>query len=154
MQGSQAHFDVIRLTRTFVQPYTVTPDRDTRMADLRIALVHDWLTGMRGGEKVLEVICELHPQAPLFTLLHNRGSVSPVIENRDIHTSFIDRLPLKAKKYRNYLPLFPLAIESFDLSEYDLILSTSHAVAKGIIPAPRALHICYCHTPMRYVWEL
>ncbi|MCX6134669.1 MAG: glycosyltransferase [Ignavibacteriales bacterium] len=122
--------------------------------DLKIALVHDWLTGMRGGEKVLEAICELYPRAPLFTLLHNRGSVSPVIEEREIHTSFIDRLPLKTTQYRNYLPIFPDAIESFDFSGYDLILSTSHAVAKGARPSPGALHICYCHTPMRYVWEL
>jgi glycosyltransferase involved in cell wall biosynthesis len=122
--------------------------------DLKIALVHDWLTGMRGGEKVLEVLCELYPGAPLYTLLHNKGSVSPIIENRDIHTSFIDRLPFKTERYRNYLPLFPRAIESFDFSGYDLILSTSHAVAKGARPASGALHICYCHTPMRYVWEM
>jgi glycosyltransferase involved in cell wall biosynthesis len=124
------------------------------MSNLRIALVHDWLTGMRGGEKVLEVLCELYPQATLFTLLHNAGSVSETIGSMNIRTSFIDRLPLKTKKYRNYLPLFPRAIESFDFSEFDLILSTSHAVAKGARPAPGALHICYCHTPMRYVWEL
>jgi glycosyltransferase involved in cell wall biosynthesis len=120
---------------------------------MKIALVHDWLTGMRGGEKVLEVICELYPHSPLYTLLHNRGSVSAVIEDREIHTSFIDRLPLKETRYRNYLPLFPRAIESFDFSGYDLILSSSHAVAKGARPAAGALHICYCHTPMRYVWE-
>jgi len=124
------------------------------MSSLRIALVHDWLTGMRGGEKVLEVLCELYPQATLFTLLHNKGNASETIERMKIHTSFIDRLPFKAAKYRNYLPLFPRAIESFDFSEFDLILSTSHAVAKGARPAPGALHICYCHTPMRYVWEL
>ena len=124
------------------------------VSDLKIALVHDWLTGMRGGEKVLEVLCELYPRAPLFTLLHNRGSVSPVIENREIRTSFIDRFPLKSRKYRNFLPLFPSAMESFDFSGFDLILSTSHAVAKGAHTAPGALHICYCHTPMRYVWEL
>jgi glycosyltransferase involved in cell wall biosynthesis len=126
----------------------------TSMSNLRIALVHDWLTGMRGGEKVLEVLCELYPQATLFTLLHNRGNVSETVERMKIRTSFIDRLPLKATKYRNYLPLFPRAIESFDFSEFDLILSTSHAVAKGARPSPGALHICYCHTPMRYVWEL
>lgn len=124
------------------------------LPDLKIALVHDWLTGMRGGEKVLEVLCELYPQATLFTLLHNKGSVSGVIEGMEIRTSFIDRLPLKSKRYRNYLPLFSSAIESFDFSEYDLILSTSHAVAKGAQPSPTGLHICYCHTPMRYVWEL
>jgi glycosyltransferase involved in cell wall biosynthesis len=123
-------------------------------SDLKVALVHDWLTGMRGGEKVLEVFCELFPAATLVTLLHNKGSVSGIIERHHIVTSFIDRLPLKSKRYRNYLPLFPRAIESMDFSGYDLILSSSHAVAKGAQPAPGALHVCYCHTPMRYVWEL
>jgi glycosyltransferase involved in cell wall biosynthesis len=124
------------------------------MSDLRVALVHDWLTGMRGGERMLEVLCELFPKATLHTLLHNKGSVSPTIEAMKIETSFIDWLPLKATKYRNYLPLFPLAIESFDLSGFDLVFSTSHAVAKGAKAAPGALHICYCHTPMRYIWEM
>lgn len=120
----------------------------------RVALVHDWLTGMRGGEKVLEVLCELFPEATLFTLLHNRGSVSPQIESMPIRTSFLQHVPFRRERYRNYLPLFPRAIESFDFSGYDLIISTSHAVAKGAKPAKGALHICYCHTPMRYVWEL
>ncbi len=120
----------------------------------KIALVHDWLTGMRGGEKVLEVLCEMFPGAPVFTLLHNKGSVSTIIERHPIHTSFIQYLPLKRTKYRVYLPLFPRAIESFDFSAYKLILSTSHAVAKGAIPPRDALHVCYCHTPMRYVWDL
>ncbi len=152
--GSSAHFDVCRIPRTLDAIHIIEIADESSMSDLRIALVHDWLTGMRGGEKVLEVLCELYPQATLFTLLHNRGSVSETIEKMQIRTSFIDRLPLKATKYRNYLPLFPRAIESFDFSEFDLILSTSHAVAKGARPAPGALHICYCHTPMRYVWEL
>ena len=116
--------------------------------------MHDWLTGMRGGEKVLEVLCELYPDATLFTLLHNTGATSRTIERMEIRTSFIDRLPLKAEKYRNYLPLFPRAIESFDFTPYDLILSSSHCVAKGAVPREGALHICYCHTPMRYVWEM
>lgn len=122
--------------------------------NLHIAIVHDWLTGMRGGEKVLEVLCELHPGADLFTLLHNRGSVSPSIEQRNIQTSFVDSLPFKETGYRRYLPLFPRAVESFDFSSYDLILSTSHCVAKGAIPRSGAVHLCYCHTPMRYVWEM
>ena len=155
MQGvSSAHFDVSRIPRTLRRILLIEIVDESPMSDLRIALVHDWLTGMRGGEKVLEVFCELYPQATLFTLLHNRGSVSETIEKLKIRSSFIDRLPLKATKYRNYLPLFPRAIESFDFSEFDLILSTSHAVAKGARPAPGALHICYCHTPMRYVWEM
>ena len=118
-----------------------------------IAVVHDWLTGMRGGEKVLEVVCELFPEAPIHTLLHNKGSVSPVIEKHPIHTSFLQRFPFKRTKYRLYLPLFPRAVESLDLSRYRLIISTSAAVAKGAIPAKHAMHICYCHTPMRYVWD-
>ena len=126
----------------------------TRQPPLRVALVHDWLTGMRGGEKVLEVLCELYPDATLFTLIHNRGSVSPLIERMRIRTSFLQSAPFREKRYRHYLPFFPLAIESFDFRGFDLILSTSHAVAKGAKPAPGALHICYCHTPMRYVWEL
>lgn len=122
--------------------------------NLRVALVQDWLTGMRGGEKVLEVLCELYPTATLFTLLHNKGAMSDVIERMEIRTSFIQNLPFKEERYRNYLPLFPRAIESFDFSEYDLIISTSHCVAKGARPRDGALHICYCHTPMRYVWEM
>ncbi len=109
---------------------------------------------MRGGEKVLEVFCELFPDATLVTLLHNKGFLSPTIERMKIITTFVNRLPFKEKKYRNYLPLFPYAIESIDFSGYDLILSSSHCVAKGAKPRKDALHICYCHTPMRYVWEM
>lgn len=130
------------------------PFSKNKRSQLRVALVHDWLTGMRGGEKVLEVLCELFPRATLFTLLHNQGSTSPTIERMDIKTSFMQTLPFKKEGYRNYLPLFPTAIESFDLSGYDLILSSSHCVAKGVIPPSNALHICYCHTPMRYMWDL
>jgi len=119
----------------------------------KVALVHDWLTGMRGCEKCLEVLCELFPSADLFTLLHNRGSVSPTIEDRAIHTSFIQKLPLASRGYRRYLPLFPTAIEHLDLSSYDLIVSSSHCVAKGVQPRAGALHLCYCYTPMRYVWD-
>jgi glycosyltransferase involved in cell wall biosynthesis len=121
---------------------------------VRVALVHDWLTGMRGGERCLEVFCELFPDADLYTLLHVRGSVSPVIEARRIITSFVQRLPDAARRYRSYLPLFPAAIQRFDLSGYDLVLSSSHAVAKGVRTPRGALHVCYCFTPMRYVWDL
>jgi glycosyltransferase involved in cell wall biosynthesis len=120
----------------------------------RVALVHDWLTGMRGGERCLEVFCELYPAADLFTLLHVPGSVSPVIERRRIVTSFVSRLPRAAERYRYYLPLFPAAMRSFDFSAYDLVLSSSHAVAKAARRRPGATHVCYCFTPMRYVWDL
>jgi glycosyltransferase involved in cell wall biosynthesis len=123
-------------------------------SSIKIALVHDWLTGMRGGEKVLETLIDLFPQADLFTLLHNHGSVSEKIESLSIYTSFIDRLPLKRKHYAYYLPLFPTAIELFDLKKYDLILSTSHCVAKGVRTPPTAIHISYIHSPMRYVWDM
>ncbi len=120
----------------------------------RVALVHDWLTGMRGGERCLEVVCELFPDAPLFTLLHVPGSVSPAIERRRITTSFVQRLPGAATTYRRYLPLFPAAVRTFDLRGFDLIVSLSHCVAKAVRPAAGALHLCYCFTPMRYVWDL
>ncbi len=121
---------------------------------MRTAIVHDWLTGMRGGEKVLEALCELFPDADLFTLLHIPGAVSGTIEKRRIQTSFIQRLPLAKKRYRLYLPLFPLAVEGFDLKGYDLVISSSHCAAKGVIPGPNALHISYIHSPMRYVWDM
>jgi glycosyltransferase involved in cell wall biosynthesis len=121
---------------------------------MRVALVHDWLTGMRGGERCLEVFCELFPSADLYTLLHVPGSVSAIIERRRIVTSFIHGLPGARWRYRSYLPLFPAAVRRFDLRGYDLVLSSSHAVAKGVRVPPGALHVCYCFTPMRYVWDL
>ncbi len=120
---------------------------------MKIAIIHDWLTGMRGGEKCLEVLCKLYPDADIFTLLHIPGKVSPEIESHPIHTSFIQNLPFSQSKYRYYLPLMPFAIETFDLNGYDLILSSSHCVAKSVKPGPNSLHICYCHTPMRYIWD-
>ncbi len=115
--------------------------------------MHDWLTGMRGGEKVLEAIAALVPEAPIYTLVHVAGSVSEALETHPIHASFLQRVPGIGRHYRHFLPFFPSAIEDFDLGAYDLILSTSHAVAKGVIPPPGACHLCYCHTPMRYAWD-
>ena len=109
---------------------------------------------MRGGERCLEVLCELFPDAPLFTLLHVPGSVTAPIEQRRIVTSFVQRLPRASARYRDYLPAFPLAISRFDLSSYDLIISMSHCVAKGVCVPPGALHLCYCFSPMRYLWDL
>lgn len=121
---------------------------------MKVAFVHDWLTGMRGGEKVLEELVEIFPESEIFTLLHIKGSVSEKLEGKKIHTSFVQRLPFKRKFYRHYLPLFPAAIESFNLKGFDLVFSSSHCVAKGAIPYPGTPHICYCHTPMRYAWDL
>jgi glycosyltransferase involved in cell wall biosynthesis len=120
---------------------------------VRVALVHDWLTGMRGGEKCLEVFCELFPQADLYTLIYLPGKVSPAIRSVKIHASWLNRLPKVQNYYRYCLPLFPTAMERFDLKNYDLVLSSSHCVAKGIFPH-RALHISYIHAPMRYVWDM
>jgi len=108
---------------------------------------------MRGGEKVLLSLAHLFPQAPIFTLLHVRGSVAPELEARDVRPSFIQHLPGVERHYRTYLPLFPTAAERFDLRGFDLVISSSHCVAKGVRPCPGTLHLCYCHTPMRYVWD-
>lgn len=120
----------------------------------KVAIVHDWLTGMRGGERCLEIFCELFPEADLFTLLHVKGSLSQTIEEMSIRTSLLQSLPLSKKKYRYYLPLMPRLIEQFDLSGYDLVLSSSHCVAKGVRVGPNTKHICYCYSPMRYVWDM
>lgn len=117
-----------------------------------VALVHDWLTGYRGGEKVLEGLCDLFPESPIYTLFYRRGSLTPRIENHPIHTSFLNRMPGADTYYRHYLPLFPLAAEVLLPSGFDLIVSTSHAVAKSV-RTRGAKHWCYLHTPMRYVWD-
>jgi glycosyltransferase involved in cell wall biosynthesis len=120
---------------------------------MRLALVHDWLTGMRGGEKPLEVLCERYPDAELFTLVHIRGSVSPVIERLKTHTTFVQRLPMVKRLYRHYLPLFPTAIEQFNFDRFDVVVSLSHCCAKSIVHPERVKHLCYCLTPMRYAWD-
>jgi glycosyltransferase involved in cell wall biosynthesis len=120
---------------------------------LRVALIHDWLTGMRGGEKALEVFCEIFPEADLFTLVYLPGTTSPVIEKRTVRRSVIQWLPLAGRLYRQYLPLFPIAVEQFDLDRYDLVISTSHCAAKSVVVTGRARHLCYCLTPMRYAWD-
>jgi glycosyltransferase involved in cell wall biosynthesis len=120
---------------------------------MRTAVVHDWLNGMRGGEKVLERILDCVPEPTVFTLFHQPGSVSPAIERHPIRVSPLNRLPFTRRKYRHYLPLFPRAVEAFDLSDFDLVVSSSHCVAKGAIAPPGAPHLCYCHTPMRYAYE-
>jgi glycosyltransferase involved in cell wall biosynthesis len=120
---------------------------------VRVALVHDWLTGMRGGEKALEVFCEIFPNADLFTLVQIPGTTSPTIEARPIRRSPIQWLPFAGRLYRQYLPLFPFAVEQFDFDGYDLVLSTSHCAAKSVVVTGRARHLCYCLTPMRYAWD-
>jgi glycosyltransferase involved in cell wall biosynthesis len=119
----------------------------------RVALVHDWLTGMRGGEKVLEVLCELYPHADLYTMVYVPGTVSPAIEALHPKGSVLSRLPGIAHYYRHCLPLFPAIVEQFDLDAYDIVVSTSHCAVKSVVRPGSARHLCYCHTPMRYVWD-
>ena len=120
---------------------------------MKVALVHDWLVAQRGGENVLLELARLFPAAPVFSLVHTAGAVHAEIESHPIHTSFIQRLPGAATSFRRYLPLFPKAIESFDLRSFDLVVSTSHCVAKGVKTHDRQWHISYVHTPMRYLWD-
>jgi glycosyltransferase involved in cell wall biosynthesis len=129
------------------------PSVDQPFATLRVALVHDWLVTLRGGERVLDALCELFPQATIHTLVRVPGVATPRIEAMRHVTSFADRLPLAHRHHRWLLPLYPTAIESLDLSAYDLVVSSSHCVAKAVIAAPGAVHVCYCHTPVRYAWD-
>jgi glycosyltransferase involved in cell wall biosynthesis len=122
--------------------------------EARVFLVHDWLTGMRGGEKCLEVACRRWPNAPLYTLLHRAGTVSPVIETRPVQTSFLQRFPQVHRYYRYLLPFMPLATRSWHLPPCELVLSFSHCVAKAAHIPPGAVHVCYCFTPMRYAWHM
>jgi len=108
---------------------------------------------MRGGERVLDALCEICPDAELFTLLHVPGSVSRRIEARPVHTSTLQRLPAARRLYKHYLPLFPTLIEQFNFDRFDLVISSSHCVAKSVIVPGRTRHLCYCHSPMRYAWD-
>lgn len=120
---------------------------------MKVALVHDWLTGMRGGEAVLEAIAELFPDAPIYTLIAFPEKLSPALRSREIRTSWLQKMPWVESRYRHYLPLMPWAIESLDLSAYELVISSSHCVAKGIQKGSGARHVSYLHAPMRYMWD-
>lgn len=121
-------------------------------ANIKTVLSHDWLTGMRGGERVLELLCEAFPDAPLYTLIHNPSAIVSGINAHSIHTSFLQRVPGIFKRYRYFLPIYPLAVSRFRPEPADLLISTSHCVAKGLPRPPGARHLCYCFTPMRYAW--
>ena len=126
---------------------------DEQLAGMKVAIVHYWLVGMRGGERVLERMLDLFPQAEIFTHVYNPEKVSAKIRERKVHTTFIDRLPGAKKHYQKYLPLMPMALEELDLSAFDLVISAESGPAKGVICAPHAVHVCYCHSPMRYLWD-
>jgi glycosyltransferase involved in cell wall biosynthesis len=120
---------------------------------MRVALVHDYLNQYGGAERVLEAFSQLFPQAPIYTLLYDKKRTGYAFEGRRIYTSFLQNIPLVKSHHRPFLMLMPLAIEQFDFSQYDLVLSDSASYAKGIITSPQTLHICYCHTPIRYAWD-
>lgn len=124
------------------------------LADKKVAFVHFCLATMRGGERVLEFFCDLFPQADIFTLVYDPSAISDNIKKHRITTSFIQRLPLGVKKYRQYLPLHSLAFEQFDLSGYDLVISFQSGLVKDVILPPEVCHLCYCHTPVRYLWNM
>ena len=123
--------------------------------NLRVALVHEWFIDYSGSERVVEQILQIFPQANLFAVVEFLPSeLRGFIQNKSVKTTFIQKLPFAKTKYRSYLPLMPIAIEQLDLSSYDLVLSSSHAVAKGVLTSPNQLHICYVHSPIRYGWDL
>jgi glycosyltransferase involved in cell wall biosynthesis len=121
---------------------------------VKVAIIHYWLVGMRGGEKVIEALCEMYPQADIFTHVYVPEMVSDTIRAHRIIPTFINSLPRASRMYKTYLPLMPLALEQLDLRGYDLVISSESGPAKGIIPSSNALHVCYCHTPMRYIWNM
>jgi glycosyltransferase involved in cell wall biosynthesis len=127
---------------------------DVRFSSLRVAIVHYWFVGRAGGEKVVEAFGEMFPQADLFCLVADRTKLAPILQGRKLTTSFLQRVPGARKFHRHFLFLQPLALEQFDLSDYDLVISSESGPAKGVITSSRTCHICYCHSPMRYIWEM
>ena len=121
---------------------------------LKVAIIHYWFVSWRGGEHVVEALCRIFPEADIFTHVLDRDVLPRDLATRNIFTSFIDRLPFAKRWYKNYLPLMPLALEQIDLRGYDLVISSESGPAKGVLTGPGTLHVCYCHTPMRYVWDL
>ena len=121
---------------------------------MKIAIIHYWLTGMRGGEKVLENICEIYPKADIYTNVYDRNNISDKINSHNVFTTFIDKLPFSKKIYKYYLPFMPIALKKINLKKYDLIISSESGPAKGIVKGKNAFHVCYCHSPMRYIWDM
>lgn len=119
----------------------------------RVAIVHYWLVAMRGGERVVERLLRLYPGADLFTHVYDPSSMSKTIRDAKVSTTFIDRLPFSRRAYQYYLPFMPMALEGLDLRNYDLVISSESGPAKGVITGPDSLHVCYTHSPMRYIWD-
>jgi len=121
---------------------------------MRVALIHYWLTNMRGGERVLEAFCDMFPEATIFTHVVDRDKISAKLKRHEIRTTFISKFPFATSHYQKLLPFMPRALEEIDLSEFDLVISSESGPAKGVITPPHAFHLCYCHSPMRYIWDL
>lgn len=138
---------------TIVKAWAANASSGSVGKKLRVAIVHYWLVSMRGGEKVVEELCRMFPDADIFTLVCNRDRLSAFLQARTIHTSFLQKIPGAQRHYTKMLPLMPFALEHFDLQDYDLVLSSESGPAKGVITRADALHICYCHSPMRYIWD-
>lgn len=121
---------------------------------MKVAIVHYWLVTMRGGEKVLEELCKLYPKADIYTNVYNPNKISDVIKSHKIYTTKINKYPFAKKMYQMYMPFMPNALMQLDLTDYDLIISSESGPAKSVCPSPNAFHLCYCHTPMRYIWDM
>ena len=121
---------------------------------MKVAIVHYWLINMRGGEKMLEALLEIYPEADIYTHVYNPKAVSPLINSHRVYTSRINRLPFAKKLYQTYMPLMPNALIDFNLQSYDLVISSEAGPAKGVVANPNAYHLCYCHSPMRYLWDM
>ena len=124
------------------------------LQNLRVAIVHYWFVGRAGGEHVVEALADIFPQADIFALIAERQVLSPMLGERKLTTSFLNRIPQVRRFHRHTLLLQPLALEQFDLSNYDLVLSSESGPAKGVLTSPKTLHVCYCHSPMRYIWDM
>lgn len=131
-----------------------THPTDSILKDLRVALVHYWLVSYRGGERVLATFADMLPQADIFTLVLDRNSLPPSLRSRKITPSFLQSIPGAKKHYQKMLPLFPMALEQLNLSGYDLVISCEAGPAKGVLTSQHTCHVCYCHSPMRYLWDM
>lgn len=127
---------------------------EINLRDMNTAILHYWLVNMRGGERVIQSIARIFPKAPLYTHVVSRDALSEDLRSRDIQTTFIQRLPQASKRYQRYLPLMPLALEELDLRKFDLVISSESGPSKGVVISPSTTHVCYCHSPMRYVWDM
>src|SRR5579864_9414473 len=130
------------------------PSVSAELSKLRVAIVHYWFIGRAGGERVVEALAEIFPQADIFSLVADHSTLAPILQSRKMHTSFLQRVPGAKKFHRHFLFLQPFALEQFDLGEYDLVISSESGPAKGVITSSRTCHICYCHSPMRYIWDM